>query len=734
MFPARPILAFGFSNLAMLGWLGAAAVPILLHLWSRRRYREMYWAAMEYLLAALRASRRRLQLEQLLLLLVRTAIIILVVLAVAEPYFQRSGLALGPGERTHRVLVIDGSYSMAYRPTDKSRFERAKELAAQIVEESPQGDAFTLVLMSAPPRIVVTNPVFEPRDFLPEIDSLELPHTTADLPATLVKVEQVLITARREHPRLTRQEVYFLTDLGRVGWLVDSLDAAARTEFGNRSKRLAESAGLVVIDLGQEGAENVAVTALSTDEAFATVGRSVLVEAELKSFGRQARPGQLVQLLVDGRRVDEEHVDLPPAGAASVGFSCRFAAPGDHTIEVRLEGDQLDVDNHRWLALPVKQFVRVLCVDGRPSGEPFGGATGYLATALAPEDEPFGQARIRPEVVPESRLLEIDLGLYDCVFFCDVAQFTSSEAQALDAYLKRGGSLVFFLGERVIAGQYNRQLGGGRNGGVRVLPARLGPLVRQPEHRLDPRSYGHPIVQSFRGHERAGLLTTPVEKHVKLIVPKLAKAKVALALANGDPLIVEEPIHRGRVVLFATSADDSWTLMPKWLSYLPLVHDTLDYVVGQQREQRNVEVGQALGSALSAGAADAAVAVDRPDGRRDEVRVRLEEGGSTWSYAETTTSGIYTAEFGPPLSRRQAFAVNVDPAESDLARLTLEELRSDVWPDVAFVHQTKWQSVDDPPVGRISRRSDLPKTLLYAVLGLLLAETFLAWRFGHHTT
>ena len=43
----------------MLAWLAAAAVPILIHLWSRRRYREMYWAAMEYLLAAVRRSRRR---------------------------------------------------------------------------------------------------------------------------------------------------------------------------------------------------------------------------------------------------------------------------------------------------------------------------------------------------------------------------------------------------------------------------------------------------------------------------------------------------------------------------------------------------------------------------------------------------------------------------------------------------------------------------------------------------
>lgn len=202
MFSSPVILAFGFSNLAMLGWLAAAAAPILIHLWSRRKYRRMSWAAMEYLLSALKQSSRRLRMEQWLLLAVRTLLIAAVVLAVAEPYFRAAGLPLAGGQRTHRVLVIDGSYSMAYEPTDRSRFERAKELAAQIVKQSRQGDAFTLILMGAPPRTVVGTPALDRGDFLREIESLQLQHTSVDLPATLAHVEKVLVDARREQPKL----------------------------------------------------------------------------------------------------------------------------------------------------------------------------------------------------------------------------------------------------------------------------------------------------------------------------------------------------------------------------------------------------------------------------------------------------------------------------------------------------------------------------------------------------
>src|SRR6266571_3264336 len=99
------LIAFGFSNLAMLGWLAAAAAPLLIHLWSRHRFRESPWAAMQFLLAAIRKNARRLQLQQWLLLAVRTLIIVLVVLAVAEPYGEHL-LAGGSAAPTHKVLVI----------------------------------------------------------------------------------------------------------------------------------------------------------------------------------------------------------------------------------------------------------------------------------------------------------------------------------------------------------------------------------------------------------------------------------------------------------------------------------------------------------------------------------------------------------------------------------------------------------------------------------------------------
>ncbi len=112
MFPTPHILAFGFANFLLLGWLAAASVPILIHLWNKRQYREVSWAAIEYLLAAMRKNSRRMRIEQLLLLAVRTLLVVLLVLAVAQPYFDQIGLPFVPGADAQgaggRRLVFDG--------------------------------------------------------------------------------------------------------------------------------------------------------------------------------------------------------------------------------------------------------------------------------------------------------------------------------------------------------------------------------------------------------------------------------------------------------------------------------------------------------------------------------------------------------------------------------------------------------------------------------------------------
>ncbi|MFO1021748.1 MAG: BatA domain-containing protein [Planctomycetales bacterium] len=91
--PDGTILAVGFGAPWLLWGMACVAIPWLLHLLTKRQYRQTEWAAMKFLLEALRKNSRRIRLEHLLLLIVRTLLIAIVVGALARPLWTGLSLA-----------------------------------------------------------------------------------------------------------------------------------------------------------------------------------------------------------------------------------------------------------------------------------------------------------------------------------------------------------------------------------------------------------------------------------------------------------------------------------------------------------------------------------------------------------------------------------------------------------------------------------------------------------------
>src|SRR5215211_148311 len=138
-------LALGFVTPAFFfAGLLLASIPIIIHILNRRRYKTVNWAAMEFLLRAMRKNRRRLKFEQWILLATRCAVLVLIATALARPMGCRdSALARATGQRNAlHVIVIDNSYSMAYeagRPDAPTHLDRAKRLAKELIETLQAG-------------------------------------------------------------------------------------------------------------------------------------------------------------------------------------------------------------------------------------------------------------------------------------------------------------------------------------------------------------------------------------------------------------------------------------------------------------------------------------------------------------------------------------------------------------------------------------------------------------------
>ena len=116
-----------------------AGIPIIIHILNRRRFKTVTWAAMEFLLRAMRKNRRRLRFEQWLLLATRCLVLLLLGMALARPMGCENGAMAALGRHTAlNVFVIDNSYSMAYeanRPGAKTHLDQAKHIAKALLDQ-----------------------------------------------------------------------------------------------------------------------------------------------------------------------------------------------------------------------------------------------------------------------------------------------------------------------------------------------------------------------------------------------------------------------------------------------------------------------------------------------------------------------------------------------------------------------------------------------------------------------
>jgi len=728
-------LGFGFLQPAMLGWAVAALIPVLIHLWHRHRYHDLDWAAADFVLAALRTERRRILLRQYLLLFMRVLAILLIVCAAARPTLQKPMIAATYHTTTGWLFVIDDSLSMQYTRDGEPLFDVAVQRIRNLVQSATDGDAFLLLRSASPVKWLVRQAVYDKMHFLLELDRLRCRDTVADWPAALRFLEQRLGELPQEEPRLGRFVVVLLTDGQETNWrTLQGLGGDPKSQnvsntslpFEFQQPNLPET---LVVFLEVDRPSNTAITDLHVYPASAIVGQEVVFSGTVKAYGQGGMPPKYVEWLVDGRKVADVPLNWTDSTETFFRWTYQFDSVGDHIVTAQLPADNLATDNQRHVVVSVKQERAILCVDGRPSPLPFQGATGYLRAALASHGVVTGNLSHRIDVVPEGRLAETEWSQYEAVFLCDVSRITLGEARALREFVESGGGLIVFLGPKVNVQAYNESLGETASQGVKLLPGNLQAPVSVSESVIDPLGFRHPIVQVFQGRWASSLLTVPIRTYMPLKLSPADEAEVALRLSNGDPLILTKAIGLGRVVFVTTSADLSWTSLPLWTSYVPLILEIQNYATSGRVEARTVTAGDSIGQIFPQAwqLSTNEVTIDTPKGERIEESLKLVGKYVRWSYADTESSGVYRAETRTPSGALQAslFAANPPPTEAEVGRWDFPFFVEQVLSGATCVSESESHKIVPGDFKSAPRTSPVSRWLLYFVIAVFLCELYL---------
>ncbi|MBT4484921.1 MAG: VWA domain-containing protein, partial [Candidatus Latescibacteria bacterium] len=248
-----------FLNPIILYALGAAALPVIIHLLSRRRTKEVAFPSIEFLERMKTDRMRRLRLKQLLMILLRTLIIVMIILAFARPAVNN---VFKKNARTSAVIIIDGSASMMYVHNGEALFAGALRKAREILNILENDDTAAVILSNDVPALIGPGMTADKKKLFEAINELENPLTVSDATKSFAMASDIL--ASSTDPNM---EMYYITDYA-VNSIPDSLPP------------LKNFARVYTIRLGPETRSSSVIKQVELKERLLTPGKPVTFQMQ----------------------------------------------------------------------------------------------------------------------------------------------------------------------------------------------------------------------------------------------------------------------------------------------------------------------------------------------------------------------------------------------------------------------------------------------------------------------
>lgn len=671
-----------FTAPLFLWGLAALAVPVIIHLLARRSSRPVDFSSVMFLRPILVQTARRRRLKELLVLFLRCALLALVALALAGPVLRRE---LSSSGEAAIAFVLDNSGSMSYQEGGAARLERARqEIRAALAALKPGDEAAIIPTAGIP---TAGAPVAEggmgepgeprlepsPQALASALESVKAFPGSGGAGRAIQKALRLL-----GESRLPNKMLAVLSDLQENEWKDFRLEA--------EEEKPPPELAVFLRELGGKDYRNLTLREVRAAAPHLAAGGLLQLEAVVENFGTAAMEA-VVKLNLQGLPAEEKKVFLPEGSRLAVPFQRPLKDPGWLMGSAGLSTDPLPMDNERFFAWEVTAGVPLLIVDGAPSPIRYLDEAFFLEAALSSSARgsrgtPFAAVKVEP-----GGLAKVDFRDFRAVILANVEKPEETWAAKLREFVRRGGGLLVFTGDRVDPEAYNQALGDllplklkkkiGSQGGDAFFTVQLAagdhPLLRALEPREAAEGSGRGIDFSncclfqMNGGEPAG----------GVVILSAGEAKA--------PLLAERQAGDGKVLLFASTADADWNNLPLRTVYVPLLYGSLGYLTGKGILDNGRQAGE-------------------PD--------------------VPPAPGIHRTYDAAGVER--FFAVNIDPSESRLVKKPAVEVHR-----LFEVSRVKTLTGEEALASAIDEaRTGVPlsRTLSWAALGLLLLETFFANR------
>ncbi len=616
----------GFLSPWFLLGLAAIGLPVYIHLLRRHTTPPQPFSSLMFFERGTQSSTRHRRLRYLLLFSLRTALLLLLVLAFANPFLRRTGA--GP-ESKLLLVVVDHSFSMKAG----TKLADAKQGALQILTSRPASQRAEIMALGD--RLaILTQPIQDAGALRSAVESVQPSDSRANLGELARGIRALTETIK------TPVELHLFSDMQKTGM------PASFAEM-----ELPSNVSVVLHPAGSGAAtpnwtvESVIAPAQLADPKDPKTSR---VQAVVAGYGTPAA-SKTVSLEVNGKTIATRKVEIPANGRTSVEFQPLDVPYGLSRCLVKVDAnDGFPADDASLFTVKRSDPERVLFVHQAADTR----SAVYFGAALAASN----QASFALQSIDSEKSNDVDPSKYAFVVLSDVAALPSLLENALLRYVRSGGSVLIAAGTS--AAHHAR------------IPIFGGYAAEGRSYARD--GYGvvggmdltHPAMQEAKGWGEL--------KIYYVASVDASQARVIARLTDQTPLLMEKQMGEGHALLFASGFDNLTNDLPVRPAFVPFIDRAAHYLSGSGVETGSQLVDSYIPLRSAAGRASgpsAGVEIVDPDGHR---ALSLSEAATAQSF-QLSRAGFYQIRFAN--GRNALIGVNPDRRESDLERIPQDLLR-----------------------------------------------------------
>ena len=615
----------GFLAPWFLAALAGLTLPLYLHLLKRQTTAPKEVSSLMLYESRTQSSTRHRRLRYFLLLSLRLLWLLLLILAFANPFINRSAAAVASNRLV--LLVIDNSFSMRAGNGADTRLSDAKAAAMRVL--SGKGAARAQVAAFGSALRLMTQPIEDQPALRAAVQSIPPGDAHGNF-GELARAVRAM--AESVH---TPIELHLFSDMQRGDLAATFSDMA-----------LPGNVKLVTHAVASKAQPNWTVESVDAPgQVWGKDVKPVHVQAVIAGYGTPAAQ-RTVSLVVNGKTTAMKTVAVPANGRATVDFPALEVPYGFSRCEVKIDAaDTFPADDLHRFAVERSDPQKVLLIHNYGDNR----SPLYIGAALSAA----AQSAFTLESINVSEAADRKPSNYAFIILSDLNSLPSLLENSLTGYVRAGGSLFIAAGTSA----------GGRSQipifGAHIIETR--DYNRVPDRYMSVGSSDSSYPAVAKGGGWPG-----VKFFYALAVDPGAgpgAARVIVRLADQTPLLLEKRIGEGRVLLLTSGLDNLTNDFPLDPAFVPFIEQTARYLAGSERQggARIVDAYFELRNAAEHQPSQGqGIEVTDPEGKRP---LTLREAAAAQSF-QFTEAGFYQIRLAN--GRQDEIGVNPDPKESNL--------------------------------------------------------------------